>query len=206
MGFYGSTQPIRVIRTPAIWYNQGIHEERRARRRMERKYYKTKLVVHKQMLQEQNMRVIELIRQRKKDYFKEMVDVANNKEVFKLVNSLLTLELGTFLPTNAHMELLPKLFSDFFQDKVLKICEELNSTENSLDEHVGTDEESEQAHTLGSFNSFTKEEIGVIIITQSPCKTCLLDCILTQFLQQPPVLAVLLPQITTLELRWSALI
>ena len=50
---------------PKPWYDDELHEQRRMRRRLERKYKKTGLTMHKEMLQQQSKSVVALINGKK---------------------------------------------------------------------------------------------------------------------------------------------
>ena len=57
-----------VQRTNVPWYNQAIQQAKRDRRRLERLWNKTSLVLHQQMHKEANNRVGELIERAKSEF------------------------------------------------------------------------------------------------------------------------------------------
>jgi hypothetical protein len=53
------------------WYNDTIHEAKKERRKAEKKWHKTGLTVHKEIYKEKKMEVIHLIKNSKKDFYKD---------------------------------------------------------------------------------------------------------------------------------------
>ncbi|ELU15829.1 hypothetical protein CAPTEDRAFT_215777 [Capitella teleta] len=108
------------------WYDDEIHEERRKRRQMERKYRKTHLKVHKHMWNEQCQRVVTLINQKKVEYHNGRQQTADSRDVFKILNTLLTTENSIPIPTHSSEKDLAERFSEFFSNKIKKIRSELD--------------------------------------------------------------------------------
>ena len=59
-----------VVRADGPWYTSELVKEKRLRRKLERKYNKTKLAVHKERLDHQRNIYKHLLTQAKQDYFK----------------------------------------------------------------------------------------------------------------------------------------
>ena len=103
---------------PKKWYDDEIHTERRRRRQLERKYKKTNLTIHKELMDEQSDKVVRLIQQKKRAFYQDKFQQADHKETFKLIKSLSDTPKEQPLPSDRDAETLVKNFSDFFQTKI----------------------------------------------------------------------------------------
>ena len=191
--------PLKTIRVKGDglkpWYNDSIHEARVVCRRIERLYRKSHLEVHRQTFIEKRKHVVRLIQRCKSDYYKDKFSHADQKEIFKLVGSLLNLNLPNLLTTNLPTDQLPQFFCDFFCDKVQNIRSQLDN--ESSDNHQPDPTASAAAPELNEFTEYDSESIRRIIM-KSASKTCMLDAIPTPFLKNPSVLACMLPFIKTM--------
>ena len=177
------------------WYNDEIHEERRKRRRLERKFKKTKLEVDNQILKDQRRKVVRMVDSAKKEYYQRKLDNASCNDTFKVIDSLLDNERTHPLPSARSDAELSEKFSHYFREKIEKICTKLNETDAGVD----VDDEIPNRHVplLEEFQPVTCEDIKMII-NSSPCKTCDLDPTPTSLLKNPQMLDALLPTITKL--------
>ena len=79
-----------TIRPEAPWYNSSLAEEKRLKRKYERKYNKSKLVVDRELYCHQLDEYNNLLNTTKQDYFKNKIESATStKERFKVCNNLL---------------------------------------------------------------------------------------------------------------------
>ena len=117
----------------------------------------------------------------------------NCKQLFNVADKLLGRNIALPLPTSVSMECLPRLFSRFFHDKVVKIREHLDgATTHELPSPYSHDVEYE--HTLfTSFKPVTTEHLLSILAKCAP-KSCDLDPMPTSLLLD--CLDVLLPSMT----------
>jgi hypothetical protein len=108
-----------------LWYSDIIHDARKKRRQLERKYNKSRLEVHKQMFHEQEVAVVSLIDQNKANYYKEKLKAADSKGTFKVINGLLGSKQSMQIPCDSPKER-AQGFADFFISKVQKIRSSLD--------------------------------------------------------------------------------
>lgn len=193
--------PLRSVQpkgnTCKNWYDDAIHEERRKRRRTERQYRKTGLEVHRQMMREQDRKVVEMIKEKKAQYFNGKFREADCKETFKLFNSLITNDRNKPLPVGRSDQNLANGFAAFFRKKIEKIqsdLEILNASDLSKFPHIS---HGSCESRLFSFTQMTIAEIELIIRKCEP-KSCSLDPVPTSMLRNRQLLQLLLPLITDL--------
>ena len=72
------------------WYNHSIADAKSERPKAERKWRKSRLIVHYEIYVNVREKVNNLIDQAKKNYYKDKIDGAHDqKSLFKIVNDLL---------------------------------------------------------------------------------------------------------------------
>ena len=114
------------------WYNSDIHVARRARRKCEKRWRKTRLEADHQLYLEELQRVNTMIDNAKKCYIKEQLCTADIKTVFRTVNGLLNNNNKT-LPSHDSPQCLSNEFAQYFRDKVKKIYDGLESEQCNVD-------------------------------------------------------------------------
>lgn len=173
------------------WYDDEVHQARRKRRRLERQYKKTKLEIHKQMLDEQSKEVVTMIKDKKASFFQKTFREADHMETFRLVNTLLTAPQQPAFTAEREDSVLAEDFRSFFDSKIRTICNLLRPAVSS--DHNETP--CSPAAVLLAFTPYTEEAI-LRIIQKSPSKSCELDPIPTWLLKKPGILETLLSTIT----------
>ena len=176
---------------PKPWYDDEVHEQRRIRRRMERKYKKTRLTVHKRMLQEQSKSVVALITAKKKAFYGAKFTEAGPKETYKLVGELVKpSEPERNLPIKSDSHVSTECFSTYFKEKIMRIGSQFDALDRptiDVTYYSGQD--------LENFYASSPEEI-LAIITKSPSKSRPLDSLPTWLLKKTVILDKVLPLIT----------
>ncbi len=178
-----------------LWYNDEIHAQRTVRRRLERKWKKSKLEIDKQIFLNQRALVVLMIDNAKSQYYKEKLSDANQKESFQILNGLLQPNSQKPLPTSTCPKELADQFAQFFVQKVEKIRSSLDS-ENSSSKIPQLNRRKTKA-CLSQFKEVTTDCVRKII-NKCPPKSCPLDTIPTSLLKDPNILSCLLPLITLL--------
>jgi hypothetical protein len=104
------------IRPKVPWYNARIKSAIAERRQCERRWRKTKLIVHQQMFLTARNKCIYVIREEKQKYYVEKIEESgrDQKQLFRFINSLLHRKKDTPLPTLIPKPQLPNIFSDYF--------------------------------------------------------------------------------------------
>ena len=177
------------------WYDDNIHEERKKRRKLERKFKKSGLEVERQMLQEQSERVVRLIKQKKTHFYNQKFRDANCKETFRLLNSLLTADRSRPLPSGFQDKDLAEKFSSFFVGKVRDIRSELDALQNNIALSDISDHPEPCMSHLPQFSSVSERDIRELIRQSAP-KSCSLDPMPTSLLRNEDLLQTLLPVVT----------
>ena len=177
------------------WYDDDIHQARVERRRLERKYRKTKLTVHWEMFQTQAKHVTDLLKKKKSDYFNGKFASADAKTTFKLVNELLHNKTQQSYPSDIPENDLAQSFSDFFVSRIQKIRSGLDALHEDLP-LPEAEQPSLPAH-LSSFSPQSQEDIRSIIKTCT-LKNCLLDSVPAALLKNEVILNTLVPILTAI--------
>jgi hypothetical protein len=164
------------IRKP--WYTDTIHAERQCRRKMERKWRKSGLEIHRQMFRVQRNKVALLVQKAKSEYFKNELVHCDSKKLFKGVKSLVN-DSAVVLPKYGSSIDLADRFVDYFNNKIVSIRNELDQCNIECDDSsIDNDVPALDQFTQVSHESF----MGVF--KKVPLKTCVLDPAPTRFLSQ----------------------
>ena len=183
-----------TIRPHAPWYNDAIGKAKRERRKAERQWRKSKLSIHRQNFVEKKQIVNKLVDQAKKDYYSGRIsDCANDqKQLFKIVNSLFHKSKETPLPSHESPEELADRFANFFVEKINKIRQQLASVQSKTNESQNI-KNPPCSKELVTLEPASEEEIRKLILS-SATKSCNLDPLPTWLLKD--CLDSLLPAIT----------
>ena len=183
-----------TIRPDAPWFTSEIAEAKRACRKAERKFRRTKLTIHKQLFQEAQEHLHSLIDHAKQEHFSSKVESSDQKSLFKVVNTLMNKSKSTKLPSYDSPKELADRFCDFFSEKICKIREDLSYIKSDM---TGTSCTAPNV-TTSSFSCFepaSEEEVRKLIMSNKS-KSCAQDPIPTSLLKE--CLSSLLPIITKL--------
>ncbi len=180
----------RTCRPRQPWYNSEIHDARRLRRKYERKWRKSKLDVDRQLYVDQRELVNNMTDKAKQDYYKNELDGADSKSVFKTVNKLLN-KNKKVLPVHSNASDLANEFGSFFANKVAKIYDGIESDLGTyvVSDCVHVDDSSILCHNLVNFDLVSEDDIMKYVM-KTPAKSCLLDPIPTWYLKQNATLFV----------------
>ena len=166
------------VRPVAPWYTLDIKEAKRKRRQTERRWRKSGLQVHRDILAHQRNIINSLIRSHKKAYFtKKLEEVKTTKELFQTTDHLMGHQTSSSFPPGEDKELCNQ-FLLTFNNKIDNIRTFLGNHTPLPDEH-----EPSTGNTMTEFCYVTEEEITKYIKASSP-KTCDLDPIPTSLLKE----------------------
>ncbi len=178
------------VRPRQPWFTSDIKREIQCRRKMERKYLKSKLSVDKEALVHQKNKVNVLINSTRSGYYNNKIKDcgSDQKALFKIVNGLFHKNSQVPLPECSSMDKLADDFSQFFIGKVEKIRDKLDTLDISVSfEDTG-------CHTVfDSFTPISHEDIKELVL-KSSATTCDLDPLPSEFVKK--CLDILLPIIT----------
>ena len=172
------------------WYNSTVHNAKRLRKKLERRWRKTRSEPDREAYHYQCQVVRdELVEAKTEHYHNQLSEADNHKDVYLIANSLLFSPKVQKLPTHDSVQDLSEQFADYFIQKIVTI-------RNGLWQNINTDnqcDETDVISILGSLNPATNEELSKII-RSSASKSCDLDAIRTWLLKL--CLSELLPVLT----------
>ena len=119
-----------TIRPAAPWYSDHIRSEKTEMKRLERKWCRGKLVIHREMYVEQCARVNKLIHDSKNPFYANSIDenAGNKRVLFSFIGKMINLRADRKLPSHRNERDLANSFVDFFSDEVQRIRMRLPST------------------------------------------------------------------------------
>ncbi len=167
------------------WYTRDVHLARRERRKLERRWRKTQDPNDRRAYLDQVHSLDKIIRSEKSVYYKDKLSSADNKTIFKTMNTLLNKSMPS-LPSGLPMKDLSNNFSKYFTDKIVKIRHNITSTNSSHSSHSGPSDQCEtfspRMPHLSSF-TLTDENEVLKVVGASPNKSCGLDPLPTWLLK-----------------------
>ena len=182
-----------TIRQDAPWYTSEIADAKRACRKAERKFRSTNLTIHKQLFQEAQIHVNHLIEHSKKNFYSSKVDTADQKSLFKIVDTLMNKPKKSSLPSHDSAKELADRFCDFFSTKISKLREDLFGS-NINAENSDIDQDSNNTPPcFTAFKPVTEDQVRKMIMS-TKTKSCSQDPIPTSLLKE--CTSSLLPVIT----------
>jgi hypothetical protein len=154
---------------------------------------KSGLEIHRQIYREECKTYQNLLVTAKCDYHKQQISGSNQRQLFKVVDSISNGKSDPILPNHDNEKELAEQFADFFTSKVKDIQDTLDQVpKEPISVNV-----SESCHTVfATFQHVSEEEVRKVI-SNSPTKSCSLDPIPTWLLKDE-LLDILLPVITRL--------
>ena len=184
-----------TVRASAPWYSDKIDAGKKLRRKLERRWRKTKSLDHYNVYLLQCRRVQLLISSSKFDYYTSIIDEnrANQKALYKIMDHLLNRKATPQLPSLPRDDL-PGKFATFFSDKIVSIRNGLSTYDD--DDHLTIPAASTLLNFV-EFNHVTLSEIEKLInYKSSPTKSCVSDPLPTSILKE--CVQLLLPAITNI--------
>ena len=176
-----------TIRSEAEWYTEDIHEARRIRRKLERKWRKTGLEVDFQIYGNQRQAVTRFLHATETDYYCANIqtNAKDSKLLFRTVDTLLQRSGEPALPACDSPSYLANTFQDFFLERVALIHQGIQATLTDLD--LGAlpwgPEELPAACSLTCFRLPTHDDIRQLV-SKAPTKACELASMPTWLLKQ----------------------
>ena len=181
------------IRPHAQWFSDELRVLKKEKRRLERKWVKSRLEVHKQMYVEYSKRYYTAIQQAKTEYFNKRVSNSNQKQLFQFVDSLLKVKHAPILPKHDSAFELAQRLNKYFSEKIQALRTELDS-QPTRDLSLQVNERISE--TLMSSFEVVSSDVVMKAINSAPSKSCSLDPIPTDILKKS--LGALLPSITSM--------
>jgi len=178
-------------RPSAPWLTDEVRQSRRLRRRAERKWRTSQLVIHRQIFAEARHSTSLCIQEAKRKYYQDKINSdATSKQLFTTRSELLGKRVGKVLPSNVPRPELPQTFCDYFSNKIKIIREGLDSRNSDPPTFASYD-----GPLFTHFRPVTEKDILDVIRT-SASKSCDLDPLPTTLLKES--LPDLVPMITNI--------
>ena len=183
-----------TIRPFAPWYSPIVATEKQKRRRLERKWRKTRLQSDREAYQYQCCVVNDLISSLKSTYYTSLINEhsSDQRVLFRTVNKLMRKSHETRYPPSLSNPLLADSFADFFTAKVEKIHTALVARKRALSLAVDN-ELLINAAELNNFHEVSQKDVKEFAY-KSLSKSCCLDPLPASLLKH--CFPVLLPTIT----------
>ena len=154
------------------WITEGILEAKREKRRLERAWRRSGLVIDRKLYSKSVHRFNQMLSLSKNDWYTKIVDQNkdNPKKLWNSINHILHRKEASPLPDCSDPKVLANNFGTFFKNKIDKIRAVFNISGNAC-EHS---KPSIPPPKLPSFRKVTEEEVRKLILS-SPNKQCALD-------------------------------
>ena len=109
--------------TPTPWYNNEIASQKTLRRKLERRWRRTKLDIDRQAYTNQCVRVQDLIINSKMKFYSKLISEAGDdqKSLFSSVSCLLYRKPEVLYPVCSSDSILANNFADYFETKIHNI-------------------------------------------------------------------------------------
>lgn len=173
------------------WYTDEIHLARQTRRKLERRYLKSGLEIHKLIWKDQEKTVVALINKHKAEYYMERFQSSDSKNTYKILNKLLTYSQEEVLQSHTSSQQLADTFVNYFTDKISAIRSLLDSTSGLSDRHVQAQTDTLLTCEFSHFSLVDECAIRTILM-KGAAKSCQLDPIPTALLRKPEVSTVVI--------------
>ena len=175
-----------TLRPSCPWYNQELHDAKHLRRKLERRWRKSRLTIDHEIYRTQCSLVNKLLRHARINYYSEKLEACgrDQKSLFKVTNTLLGKANVAALPSDRPSDKIAQDFSDFFVGKVDDIRVGIASGETQyVHSNINTDDISDfNNDCLLEFTPASEKEIEKII-KSAPNKSCELDPLPTWLLK-----------------------
>ena len=158
--------PIRkkvvTLRPANPWLTPEIQMEKVTRRRLERRWRKTRLTVDRELYTQQCAVVCKSIPEAKERYYSELIAELSSdpRELFRTLETLLNGKTERLYPSVTSPEVLPNRFADYFEQKITNIRAELDLRRSEL-RNPFLDASQEHSHVqLRHFTPVTTTQLG----------------------------------------------
>ena len=181
-----------TIRPSQPWFSDDIHRAKCEKRKLERRWRRTRLTIHKEMYCKSVVAYNKMLDSAQAKFYNNKIAECGNdsKAVSHVMKEILQQKKEVKLPIHSSAKDLANRFAHFFEDKVSNIRAGFPDMNYPCDFHVPLPECS-----FTEFSSISEVELQRIVM-KSPSKGCSLDPLPTRMVKQ--VMGPLLPLMTTL--------
>ena len=160
------------VRPNSPWYNEDVREAKRDKRRAERRLSRNENSINREIYHEKCRLYNDIISDSKSSYLREEIEKLDNKGLFQWMQKLTSPpSYERSLPSHESDKQLANDFGSFFQNKILKIVDELDGRQT-----VNEAMQQETIHpTFSKFHPISEDDDVLNVIKESPSKSCRLD-------------------------------
>ena len=194
-------------RPSAPWYNNEIASQKTLRRKLERRWRRTKLDIDRQAYTNQCVRVQDLIINSKMKFYSKLISEARDdqKSLFSYVSRLLHRKPEVLYPVCSSDSILANSFADYFETKIHNIRKELETIKPFPADYSSIDMVSRINCELKEFTPATPEEVRHIV-NKCSSKSCCLDPVPSSvFVKHLDLLVPVITIIVNLSLKSSTM-
>lgn len=160
------------VNTQPGWIDQEFKSARSLRRKMFKKWKRSKSDIDRENFETKRREVNELSFQKRREYYSKCISESSNsqKELFKFCNSLLDTNQSKHLPDCQDFDQLANQFNDYFVQKITKLRNNMSSVNvenvdvNKL--RFGVDGPACAQSTLSSFSPVTADKLKKLILSR----------------------------------------
>ena len=176
-----------TLRPNSPWYTDELRREKHNRRRAERTWLRTGLVIHRQVYRAQCVIVNRMLLAAKRDYYTDKIAScgSNQKQLFNITKSLMRVSCHAQLPSYVSPNDLAQRFSNHFEKKVSDIQQSIANRSGDCSYAITAAFSDDTAFGGAKLTSFTGVNASDVskLIADSPCKSCGLDPLPTWLLK-----------------------
>ena len=110
-----------TLRPHAPWFTDELRELKREKRRCERAYRKSGLVVHEQIYRDKCRRYNMMLNQAKTQCYQTKIENADQKNLFRMIDGMFQVRTVPPLPSHDSLQQLTEKFSSYFIEKITKL-------------------------------------------------------------------------------------
>jgi hypothetical protein len=162
-------------RKPTPWTKSEIVEEKKNKRRLEKKWRRSKLKNDYELFKDQRNKYNSILNSIRRKQISDMIskNKGNSRDMFKALNYALHRKTASPMPPSDDISTLANEFSKFFDDKILKIRSQLDGANDVTPIDVNGDDDSFRGTPLMKFKAMTEPQIKKILSGMT--KSCKLD-------------------------------
>ncbi|KAJ8028772.1 hypothetical protein HOLleu_31107 [Holothuria leucospilota] len=121
-----------ILRPHAPWYSDALRDAKQKRRRLERKWLKSGLTVHKDIYKRQCTIYRDLLSKAKSNYHCQEIAECEPRNLFRIIDKLSSVQSANILPNSSNPKDLADKFVKFFHDKIQKLQDRTNGQDSTL--------------------------------------------------------------------------
>lgn len=181
------------LRPHAPWFSDSLRQAKQHKRRLERKYLKTKLEVDRILYKEQCHLYHSLLQSAKNLFYKQKLESSNQRQLFQFIKGSSYVKSSPQLPSHSSINSLAENFGTFFSTKISTLRNTLQTM--STPHYTVMSPNHKTTSVFNQFQNISPDHIRKVIM-ESRSKYCLLDPLPTSLVKD--CIPALLPIVTNI--------